>query len=289
MKKGLVLEGGAMRGMFTAGVIDVMMENGIEYNGMVGVSAGACFGCNYKSRQIGRSIRYNEKYCRDWRYCSLRSLVQTGDLFGAEFCYLTIPQQLDPFDYEAFAKNPMEFHVVCTDVETGKATYHSLRHGRDDEMLLIRASASMPLAARIVEVGGKKLLDGGVADSVPLKYFEKLGYDKNVVVLTQPEGYVKKPNRLLPLMRCALGKYPNLLETMANRHNVYNETTAYIQAQERAGKCFVIRPRTKLAVGRVEHDPAVLRSVYQEGRSVMQEQLAALQKWLGDGNLQKNS
>ena len=288
MKKGLILEGGAMRGMFTAGVLDVMMENGIEFDGMVGVSAGACFGCNYKSRQIGRSIRYNKKYCRDARYCSMRSLLKTGDLFGAEFCYKTIPQQLDPFDYGTFAANPMEFHVVCTDVETGRPVYHQLTHGRDDEMLLIQASASMPLAARIVEVGGQKLLDGGVADSIPLKYFESLGYDRNVVVLTQPENYEKKPNKAMPLMRRALRQYPNLLRTMANRHNDYNQTTAYIRSRAAAGQCFVICPPQKLAIGRVEHDPAKLQAVYDEGRSVMTARLDALRAWL-DGEVQKNS
>ena len=282
MKKGLVLEGGAMRGMFTAGVIDVMMENGIEFDGLVGVSAGACFGCNYKSRQIGRTIRYNMKYCRDKRYCSLRSLIRTGDLFGAEFCYETIPQQLDPFDYDTFLKNPMEFHVVCTDVETGKPSYHRLTHGRDDEMRLIRASASMPLAARIVDVNGQKLLDGGVADSIPLKYFEDIGYARNVVVLTQADDYVKKPNRMLPLMRHALRKYPRLVQTMARRHDHYNAATAYIRSREADGACFVIRPRQKLAVGRVEHDPRVLQAVYNEGRSVMMDHLDALKKWLAE-------
>ena len=288
MKKGLILEGGAMRGMFTAGVIDVMMENGIEYDGLVGVSAGACFGCNYKSRQVGRTIRYNMKYCRDKRYCSLKSLITTGDLFGAQFCYETIPRQLDPFDYDEFARNPMEFHVVCTDVETGKAVYYKLSHGRDDEMLLIRASASMPLAARIVEVNGKKLLDGGAADSVPLKYFEALGYTKNVVVLTQPEGYVKGPNKAMPIMKRVLKRYPNMISTMENRHKVYNETTAYIRQREQAGACFVIRPEKPLPIGRIEHDPAKLKAVYDEGRRIMEGRLGALKSWL-ETEIQKNS
>lgn len=282
MKKGLVLEGGAMRGMFTAGVTDVMMENGIEFDGLVGVSAGACFGCNYKSRQIGRSVRYNLRFCRDPRYCSFRSLIKTGDLFGADFCYLEIPQKLDPFDYDAYLENPMEFHVVCTDIESGKATYHKLDHTRDDEMMLIRASASMPLASRIVEAGGHKLLDGGIADSIPLKYFENLGYDRNVVVLTQPEGYVKKPNRLMPLMRRRFRAYPRLVETMARRHDMYNETTDYIRRREAEGACFVIRPKARLEVGRVEHDPAKLRAAYEQGRAAMLERLEELKKFLAE-------
>lgn len=280
MKKGLVLEGGGMRGMFTSGVIDVMMENGIEYDGAVGVSAGACFGCNYKSRQSGRAMRYNLRYCADPRYCSFRSLIKTGDLFGADFCYVELPQKLDLFDYEAFRENPMEFHVVCTDVETGEAVYYPLTHARDDEMRMIRASASMPLVSRIVEVGGRKLLDGGIADSIPLRYFESIGYDRNVVVLTQPEDYIKGKNRLLPLMKPALKDYPRVLDAIAGRHINYNESTAYVKEREQAGAAFVIRPKAKLEVGRVEHNPAKLRAVYEQGRAAMETRMDALKAFL---------
>lgn len=282
MKKGLVLEGGAMRGMFTAGVIDTMMENGIEFDGLAGVSAGACFGCNYKSRQPGRGARYNIQYCRDPRYCGMRSLARSGDLFNAEFCYRTIPERLDPFDYEAFRQNPMEFHVVCTDVESGEALYFSLENARDAEMDLIRASASMPLVSRIVEARGHRMLDGGIADSIPIRYIEGLGYDRNVVVLTQPEGYVKKPNRLLPLMRRRLGKYPKLVDAIARRHILYNETTDYIRRRESEGACFVIRPKAALNVRRVEHDPQKLRIAYEQGRAAMLEQMDALKRYLNE-------
>lgn len=280
MKTGLVLEGGAMRGMFTAGVCDVMMENKLEFDGLVGVSAGACFGCNYKSRQIGRSIRYNLRFCRDKRYCSFRSLLKTGDLFGAQFCYETIPRQLDPFDYEAFAANPMEFHVVCTDLETGHPVYYQLTHATGEEMELIRASASMPLVSRIVDVRGKKLLDGGIADSIPLRYFENQGFERNVVVLTQPKGYVKQPNQALPLIRRSLRDYPEAIKAIAHRHEMYNATTAYVQKQEAAGNCFVLRPKEKLIVGRIEHDPDKLRAVYEAGREVAQENMEALRHFL---------
>ena len=280
MKKGLILEGGAMRGMFTAGVIDVMMENGIEYDGMIGVSAGACFGCNYKSRQPGRAIRYNTAYSRDPRFCSFRSLLKTGDLFGAEFCYHTIPESLDPFDFDAFRENPMEFHVVCTDVASGDPIYCRLDHCRDEEMDLLRASASMPLVSRIVNAQGRGLLDGGIADSAPLKYFESIGYEKNVVVLTQPLDYVKGKNHLMPLMRLALGKYPGLLRAIGDRHLVYNENTSYIRRREQAGAAFVIRPKEALNISRVEHDPARLRAVYETGRRAMEAQLDALLAYL---------
>ena len=180
MKKGLVLEGGAMRGLFTAGIIDVMMEAGVEPDGLIGVSAGAAFGCNYKSRQPGRAIRYNTRFAKDPRYSGLRSLIKSGDYFNAEFGY----------------QNPMAFIVVCTDVLTGKAVYHKMERVNFDELEWLRASASMPLASKVVEVGGRKLLDGGVADSIPLEYFESIGYERNVVILTQPAGFVKEPNKL---------------------------------------------------------------------------------------------
>ena len=209
MKTGLVLEGGAMRGMFTAGVLDVLMEAGVAVDGAVGVSAGAAFGCNYKSRQIGRAIRYNMTYCRDPRYCSLRSLVRTGDLYGVDFCYRVIPMELDPFDVETFARNPMPFYAVCTDLRTGKPVYHLLQNGGEEDMAWIRASASMPTRDLVlVRVDSHELLDGGIADSIPLRFFESIGYERNIVVLTQPQGFIMEKNRYLPLLRVALRKYP---------------------------------------------------------------------------------
>ena len=160
MKKGLVLEGGAMRGMFTAGVLDVLMENNIDFDGCVGVSAGAAFGCNIKSTQIGRVIRYNTKYCKDKRYCSFKSLLTTGDIFGADFCYNKLPFELDIFDTDTFKTSPVEFFVTATDIETGKAVYHKCTDGLNDDLLWFRASASMPLVSRTVEINGLKLLDG---------------------------------------------------------------------------------------------------------------------------------
>ena len=158
MKKGLVLEGGAMRGMFSAGVIDVLMENNIEFDAVVGVSAGAAFGCNYKSKQIGRTIRYNMKYIKDPRYCSFRSLIKTGDMFGKDFCYNEIPNKLDPFDNDTFKKNPVEFYVVATDINNGKAVYKKLDSADGYGLSYMRASASLPLVAKPVKIDGKELL-----------------------------------------------------------------------------------------------------------------------------------
>lgn len=280
MKTGLVLEGGAMRGLFSAGVTDVLMEEGITFDGAIGVSAGAAFGCNVKSGQIGRALRYNTTYCNDPRYCSLRSLLKTGDLYGAEFCYSTIPYELDPFDVEAYNRNPMDFYVVCTDVETGEAVYHNCPESNLESMQWFRASASMPLVSRIVEVGGYRLLDGGIADSIPLEAFEKLGYERNLVILTQPEGYVKKPNKAMPLMRLALGKYPKLLRTIANRHTIYNQQVAYAETQQAAGAALILRPEAPLDMSRTEHDADKLRAAYRHGQDVARKNLATIRAFL---------
>lgn len=282
MKYGLVLEGGAMRGLFTAGVIDVLMENDIVFDGAVGVSAGACFGCNYKSGQIRRAIRYNTRFCRDSRYCSKLSLIKTGDMFGAEFCYHTIPEKLDIFDKEAFDSSPMDFWVVCTDVDTGKAVYHRCGPINSDEMEWIRASASMPIAARIVEVGGYRMLDGGIADSIPLRFMESREYGKNVVVLTQPRDYVKMPAKAMKLIRLKYRKYPEFIKAVENRHKMYNGELKYISSAEKEGRAFVIAPPEKLPVGHIEHDPDVMREVYRIGRRIANENLEALKEFLSE-------
>ena len=279
-KQGLVLEGGAMRGLFTAGVMDVLMENGIVFDGIVGVSAGAAFGCNYKSGQIGRVLRYNTTYCQDWRYCSFRSLIKTGDLYGADFCYHELPEQLDLFDDEAFQKNPADFYAVCTDCESGEPVYKKIQSAQYNDLEWIRASASMPLVSRIVDINGQKLLDGGIADSIPLRFMENSGYANNVVVLTQPRSYRKKKNSLLPLMKLALKKYPKVVDAMARRHINYNETLDYIRKQEQAGKVFVISPDEKLDIGRTEKDPDKLRAVYAIGRKAAEAKLSELKHFL---------
>lgn len=268
MKKGLVLEGGAMRGLFTAGIIDVMMEAGVEPDGLIGVSAGAAFGCNYKSRQPGRAIRYNTRFAKDARYSGLKSLLTTGDYFNAQFGYHIVPYQYDLFDVAAFEQNPMEFMVVCTDVLTGQAVYHKMDRVDYDELEWLRASASMPLASKVVEVAGHKLLDGGVADSIPLAYFESIGYDRNVVILTQPEGYVKHRTKLMPLMRIGLRRYPEMIQAMDRRYLMYNHELEFVRQAEREGRCLVIRPDEKLPIGHISHDPEEMKRVYRIGREM---------------------
>ena len=281
MKTGLVMEGGAMRGLFTAGVIDVMMENGIDYDGTVGVSSGAAFGCNYKSRQPGRVIRYNIRFAKEPRFCSFRSWLTTGDLYGAEFCYHKMPHELDYWDVETFAQNPQEFWIVCTEVTTGKPVYYQCKTGDEKELDLIRASASMPFFSKPVEIGKHLLLDGGISDSIPLRFFQYRGYDKNVEILTQPEGYRKKASPAL--MQLMLRKYPAIARGMARRHLVYNRQLDQIRERELAGQCYVIRPPEDLKIGRTEKDAAELERVYQTGRITATKQLDRIREFLEDG------
>jgi len=280
MKKGLILEGGAMRGLFTAGIIDVMMEHDVWPDGLVGVSAGAAFGCNYKSRQPGRAIRYNKRFARDSRYSGLRSLLTTGDYFNAAFGYHVIPRQYDVFDNAAFSQNPMEFVAVCTDVETGLPIYKRLTEATDTTYDYIRASASMPLCSKVVCLEGHKLLDGGVSDSIPLEWAEHNGYERNVVILTQPLGYRKTHTRLMPLMRIGLRRYPRMIEAMDSRYQMYNRQLDYVGQAEREGRCLVIRPDAKLPIGHVCHNPEQMERVYQIGREMGERKMNEIKRYL---------
>jgi len=280
MKNGLVLEGGAMRGLFTAGVLDALMKHGVAPDGVIGVSAGAAFGCNLKSQQPGRVLRYNLRFCRNWRYASWRSLLFTGDFFGADFCYRALPEKLDPFDAPEFARDPMEFHLVCTDVERGEALYRRCDVADAQTMEYMRASASMPLVSRIVEVDGRKLLDGALSDSIPLKHFESLGFARNIVVLTQPEGFVKKPTGAMPLLKLVYRRYPKLVKLAARRHIAYNAQLAYVREAEAAGRALVIRPQEKLPIGRICHDPATLTRVHKLGFEAAERRMEEIRGFL---------
>lgn len=269
-----------MRGMFTAGATDVMMEHHLEIDGAIGVSAGAAFGINYKSRQIGRVIRYNTRFCADKRYCGLRSLITTGNIYNTRFAYEIVPTQYDPFDFATYEANPMTFYVVCTDVESGRAVYHNYLGKADHGFDWIRASASMPLVSRTVEIEGQHLLDGGITDPIPLQYFEQSGYTKNVVILTQPRGYRKKRSKALPLIRLFYRRYPQLVQAMAQRHEVYNAALDYVEEQERAGNILVLRPAAPLPVQRVERNADHLRTAYEMGRETAAARIRELRDFL---------
>ena len=282
MKKGLVLEGGGLRALFSAGVTDVMMENNIQFDGLIGVTAGATFGCNYKSGQIGRALRYNITFKDDPRYMSWRSFWKTGDLVGAEFIYHILPTELDIFDYEAFRRNPMEFHVVCTDAETGEPVYKKLDDMTSEGLDWIRASASMPIVSRPVHLEGRKLLDGGIVNSIPLKHFQKLGYERNIVVLTQPKGFFKKRTKLMPIFQLTMRKYPAIIKAMGCRHLMYNEQLRYLAEEEKKGNVMLIYPKDILPIGRTELDEEKMRKVYQLGRRTAEQELSKIKEFLND-------
>lgn len=280
VKTALIMEGGAMRGMFTCGVLDVFMENGITFDACAGVSAGAVFSCNYKSGQAGRAIRYNKKYSKDSRYCSIRSLIKTGDLYGADFCYREIPDILDIFDKKTFRENPMPFYVGATDVYTGKPVYHNCTECDETDMLWMRASASMPILSKIVNVDGYSLLDGGISDPVPYKYMEEMGYNKNVIILTQPNTYKKRRSRAIPAIKLVMRKYPAIISAMEIRHEVYANQLDEIKKRENSGQAVVIRPPKPLGISRTEKDPDKLEQVYQTGREEAEKRLLEIKEFL---------
>lgn len=277
-KTGLILEGGALRGLFTMGILDTFLEEGIRFDGAVGVSAGVAFGCNFKSEQRGRAIRYNKKFNREWRFKGWRSLIATGDLYGAKFCYDTLPNELDKFDYEAFEKNRMDFWAVVSNCETGKAEYHKLTDGRAEDMQWIRASASMPLASRPVKINGSRYLDGGLSDSIPLEFMEKQGFTRNVVILTQPEDYVK--HAYSKAISVPLRSMPNLVELVRNRHIMYNAEVAYVRARAEQGCALILQPDSALNIKPLERDPDEMQRVYDHGVEVARANLNRVRDFL---------
>lgn len=278
-KTGLVLEGGGMRGMFTAGVLDCFMDMDLHFDEIIGVSAGACHGCSFVSEQRGRAKDITIDYINDKRYCSLYCLVTTGDLFGAKFLYDTIPNQLNLFDDDTFIKNHTKLYATVTNIETGYPEYLHLKDMRND-IEALRASASLPLVSNIVAINGKKYLDGGVSDSIPIKKIEADGLTKNIVVLTQPKEYRKKKSSTTMMMKLIYRKYPKLVERMELRHQLYNDTLNYIEEQEEKGTILVIRPKKKLEVGRIEKNKQKLQHVYDIGYELTLAQKEGILKFL---------
>lgn len=263
-KTGLVLEGGAMRGMFTAGVLDVFMENEVQIDGIIGVSAGALFGVNFLSNQPGRVIRYNKKFAGDKRNMGLYSLLITGDIVNKDFAYYTVPQQLDIFDDQTFMDSGIPFYAVVTNMETGQPEYMQVKSVFQD-MEILRASGSMPFVTKPVEINGQKYLDGGVSDSIPYKKFFEMGYEHLIVVLTRDIDYVKKPmsKRLISMF---YRKYPKFMEQLIRRHDIYNQSVAELKKLEKEGLVTIIRPSEPIRISRMEKDPDKLQEVYELGR-----------------------
>lgn len=279
---GLVLEGGAMKGVYTAGVLDFFLDAGIDFEKCYGVSAGACCMCSYLSRQRGRALATMTDYLNDKDYWGLSSLLRTGDLFNVQMCYRDIPEKLNPFDYEAFDKNPSRGYAVVTNIETGFAEYIPLQEMHRD-IEAVRASASMPFVSRNVDIGGRLYLDGGLADPIPILHAVTDGCRKNVVVMTKEEGYWRSPMRHAGAARLKYAKYPKVYELIKNRHNAYNETLRYIYEQVEEGTVFLIQPRYKSDVSRTEKDASKLRALYEEGYEEAAARKEELLAFLGKG------
>ena len=279
MKTGLVLEGGGKRGIYAAGVLDVLLENNIWADGLIGTSAGAVNGCSYVSNQYERNLRCNIRFAKEKRYMSIYSLITTGNVVGTDFAYNILPNKLEVFDYDAFEKSPVAYYVTCSNVETGKAEYIQCKSLRGKNMDYLRASASLPYVSQIVEIDGKKYLDGGICDSIPLKAFQNMGYEKNLVVLTRPRGYIKKPENNL-LANLYYRKYPAFVTALRNRYAVYNRTLKYIEQQENQGNILVLRPSESIRVGRMEQDPERLKQMYELGKNDAGQMLDAIASFL---------
>lgn len=280
MKVGLLLEGGAMRGLYTAGVLDVLMQNNVKVDGIVGVSAGALFGMNYKSKQIGRVLRYNKKYCKNKNYMGLYSWLTTGNIMNEEFCFTKIVNELDPIDFETYKNSSEEFYAVVTNIETGKAEYIKIQDFDSKKNIeYLRASGSMPYVSKPVVIDGVKYLDGGIADSIPIEKTMSMDFDKIIVVLTRPIDYRKKKgNKLLP--KIAYKKYPNFADTIINRYKKYNEQVEKILELEKKEKIFVFRPSRLVEIKRIEKDEEKIQEMYDLGVNDCKEKIVGLREYL---------
>lgn len=279
MKTGLVLEGGAMRGMYTAGVLDMMMDHNIDFDGIIGVSAGALFGVNYLSRQRGRVIRYNKKYNGQRDYMGLIPLLKEGNIVSTRYAYDRVPRLYDVFDNDTFKTSGTEFYAVVTNLQTGQPEYMLVKDVYE-QMDVLRASGSMPFVSKPVQIGDQLYLDGGVSDSIPFEFFEKKGYDRLVVILTRDLDYRKKA--MSPLMiEASYHKYPEFCEQLKKRHEVYNRSVRMLKRQEEKGEIFVIRPSVPINIKRIETDPDKLQMVYDEGIKDAAECMNQLLAYLG--------
>ena len=261
---GLIIEGGGMRGVYSAGILDFFLDQNLEFSSVYGVSAGACHACSYLSRQRGRAFAVNVDYLEDKHYCSVYSWLTTGNMLGVEMLYDKIPNQLNLYDYDAFEKSKSKFYAVATNCQTGEAAYLPVTHMRRD-IRKVQASSSLPVLAKMVEIDGRLYMDGGMADSIPLRKSIQDGNRKNVVLLTQHDGYTKEPNKAMGIIRMVYRKYPKLVEATATRHIRYNQALKFVAEEQKKGTAFVIRPKHPVHVGRLEKNRKKLQMLYEEG------------------------
>lgn len=276
---GLILEGGGMRGIYTAGVLDFLMEKEMVFANCYGVSAGACHLASYISNQVGRAFNVNVKYLKDKDYCSIYSLITTGDMFGADFCYNRIPNELDPYDYETAENYPGNAYAVATDIVTGRPAYFRMKDMHKD-ILAVRASSSLPIISKNVVINGREYLDGGLSDSIPIIRSVHDGNKKNVVILTRPAGYRKEPAKNLQIIRMKYKEYPRLIEDMEKRHLRYNRTLSFLEKEEAEGRAFVFRPKPLIKLDRIEKNEQKLRMLYVQGYYDATQNYEALMNFL---------
>ncbi|BCB04369.1 patatin-like phospholipase family protein [Bacillus sp. KH172YL63] len=276
---GLVLEGGGMRGIYTAGALEYFLEKGVEFPYVIGVSAGACNAASYLSKQHGRNKKVNVDFIRDPKYLSWRNYWKTGELFGMDYVFDEIPNKLVPYDYQAFHTNSTEFVVGVTDCETGQPVYYARSDYGEDLLTIIRASSSLPFVAPVVEFASRHLLDGGISDPIPVGKAEQDGYGKNVVILTRNRGYYKKPSKFSFLLNRKYPQFPELQKTMMNRYIKYNQTIDELEEKERNGDVIIIQPQTPLKVGRIERNPQKLDELYWQGYRDAEAKMNEILNW----------
>ena len=278
MKIGLVLEGGAMRGMYTAGVLDIFLDKDFWVDGIISVSAGALFGVNYPSRQKGRAIRYNKKFISDKRYISFKSLVSTGNIVNKDFAFYEVPFKYDVFDNKTFKESDIDFYVAVTNLQTVQPEYVKLIDPLA-QMEVLRATSAMPYVSRPVEIDGIPYLDGAIADSIPVEQMQKLGYDKIIVILTRTLDY-RKSKPMTWIAKWFYRRYPHFSDAVNQRYAMYNRQVENVIKLAEKGDIFVIRPSVDLKIKRIEKDPNKLQAMYELGMKDMQLQWKNLLDYL---------
>ncbi|WP_018662249.1 patatin-like phospholipase family protein [Heyndrickxia acidiproducens] len=281
LQSGLVLEGGGMRGVYTAGVLESFLEHDIEFPYVIGVSAGACNAASFLSKQKGRNRKVNIDFIHEDRYLSWKNYIRNRELFGMDYVFDEIPKKIVPFDFQTFFENPAEFVIGTTDCRTGEPVYFSRKDYQDHLLQVIRASSSLPFVAPIVEIDGRPLLDGGMSDPIPIKKALQDGFSRNVVISTRNRGYRKKPSKLPAFLKKKYRNYPGVYKAIQARAHVYNETMEFVEKEEQAGRVFFICPKEPLKVKRVEKSAARLTDLYEQGKRDGGRIAAKLIEWAG--------
>ncbi|WP_221568125.1 patatin family protein [Alkalihalobacillus sp. TS-13] len=278
---GLVLEGGGMRGVYTAGVLEYFMEQDFYLPYVIGVSAGACNAASYLSRQFGRNKKVTIGFSKHPEYISLKNLWKKRQLFGMDLIFDEIPNKLVPFDYDKFHEAKERFVIGTTDCMTGEPVYFEKSEYMDQILPILRASSSLPFMAPVIEMENRCLMDGGISDPIPIRKSELDGNKKNILILTRNDGYIKQQSRMNWFTRKFYPTYEGLVNKMEKRFQVYNETMTYIKEKEKAGDVYVIRPTEPLKVSRIERNPVKLTALYDQGYQDAAKHLNALKEWIG--------